>query len=100
MARLSYSVRRCEAVFGHIEDEHSDDKVGSRGPRQLLLLQPATSDVKTSLWKSVRTSPQFGFDQLQAGARLNCWQARAANIQSGQGFEGGTKFYLKNKDIL
>ena len=51
MARLSYSVRRCEAVFSHIEDEHSDDKVGSRRPRQLLLLQPATTDVKTSQWK-------------------------------------------------
>ena len=51
MARLSYSVRRCEAVFGHIEDEHSDDKVGSRGPRQLLLLQPGTTDVKTSVEK-------------------------------------------------
>ena len=99
MARLSYSVRRCEAVFSHIEDEHSDDKVGSRRPRQLLLLQPVTTDVKLSV-ESVRTSPQFGFDQLQAGARLNCWQAKAGNIQSGQGFEGGTKFYLKNKDIL
>ena len=99
MARLSYSVRRCEAVFGHIEDEHSDDKVGSRRPRQLLLLQPAATDVKLSV-ESVRASPQFGFDQLQAGARLNCWQAKAGNIQSGRGFEGGTKFYLKKRDIL